>query len=279
MTNSTAYSRDLGDELRLIRETSTALHGRAMANRLGWDPSKVSTIEHGKAQASAGDIIQYLTVCGKDLEYIEAFQARYRHAFDPMLAQMPEDLRTLTMAEATATKITWVDVMTAPGLVQTAEYADALYRKTGLIAPERIPTCVQNRMNRQAILRAARRPEIRIYLLERALQTYVGDRRIMEEQYLHMLFNTHMLRIVPDDDIVLMAGCALLEFDKAPSLAYTDTDVAQVFAQDSAAIDHVTRLFRRLESLALDQEQSKSKLMEYVSRLREDPHGSGTDLA
>jgi len=279
MTNSTAYSRDLGDELRLIRETSTALHGRAMANRLGWDPSKVSTIEHGKAQASAGDIIQYLTVCGKDLEYIEAFQARYRHAFDPHLAQMPDNLRTLMMAESLATKITWVETSTAPGLIQTAEYAEALYRNAALIPPERIAPRVQVRMERQTILRRARRPEIRIYVLERALRTYVGNDQIMEDQYLRMLFHTHILRIVPENAITLLAGCALLQFDKAPSLAFTDTDLAQVFAQDSASIELTTRLFQRLEALALDEEQSKSKLMEYVSRLREEPHGSGTDLA
>jgi transcriptional regulator with XRE-family HTH domain len=279
MTNSTAYSRDLGDELRLIRETSTALHGRAMANRLGWDPSKVSTIEHGKAQASAGDIIQYLTVCGKDLEYIEAFQARYRHAFDPYFAQMPENLRTLMMAESLATKITWVETSTAPGLIQTAEYADALYRSAGLIPPEKVAPRVQVRMERQAILRRARRPDVRIYVLERALQTYVGDDRIMEDQYLQMLFNTYFVRIVPDGAIVLTAGCALLEFEKAPALVYTDTEMAQVFAQDGAAIGVATNLFQRLEALALDQEQSKRKLMEYISRLRGDSDGAGTDLA
>ncbi|MEU7477884.1 helix-turn-helix transcriptional regulator [Lentzea sp. NPDC042327] len=279
MTYSTAYSRDLGDELRLIRETSTSLHGRAMANRLGWDPSKVSTIEHGKAHASAGDIIQYLTVCGKDLEYIEAFQARYRHAFDPYFAQMPENLRTLMMAESLATKITWVETSTAPGLVQTAEYADALYRKAGLVALEKIAACVQCRIDRQTILRRARRPEIRIYVLERALQTYVGDDKIMEEQYLRMLFNTHIVRIIPEDAVILTAGCALLEFEKAPPVAYTDSELAQVFAQDDAAIEVAVALFKRLETFALDQEQSKRKLMEYISRLRGDSNGAGTDLA
>ncbi|KOV81391.1 helix-turn-helix transcriptional regulator [Nocardia sp. NRRL S-836] len=279
MTYSTAYSRDLGDELRLIRETSTSLHGRAMAVQLGWDPSKVSNLEHGKARASAGDIIQYLSVCGKNLDYIDAFQARYRHAFDPYLAQMPENLRTLMMAEAMATKITWVETTTAPGLVQTAEYADALYRKAGLVAPEKIAACVQCRMDRQSILLRPRRPDIRIYVLERALQTYVGDNKIMEEQYLRMLFHTHVLRIVPDDSIILTAGCALLEFEKAHSVAYTDSELAQVFAQDSAAVGQVTRLFQRLDALALDQEQSKRKLMEYISRLRGDSNGAGTDLA
>ncbi|WP_154697491.1 helix-turn-helix domain-containing protein [Lentzea guizhouensis] len=38
---STAYSRDLGDELRSLREQSGQT-GAAFADRLGWDASKVS---------------------------------------------------------------------------------------------------------------------------------------------------------------------------------------------------------------------------------------------
>jgi len=44
---STAYSRDLGDELRSLREQSGQT-GAAFADRLGWDASKVSNIEKGR---------------------------------------------------------------------------------------------------------------------------------------------------------------------------------------------------------------------------------------
>ncbi|GGU68176.1 helix-turn-helix domain-containing protein [Lentzea flava] len=59
---STAYSRDLGDELRRLRETCTGLNGRNLAKKLGWDPSKVSNIEHGRARASEIDLVQLFTV-------------------------------------------------------------------------------------------------------------------------------------------------------------------------------------------------------------------------
>ncbi|GAA3670315.1 helix-turn-helix protein [Lentzea atacamensis] len=278
-TTSTAYSRDLGEELRLLRERCSTLNGRKFAILLGWDPSKVSNIEHGKARASEIDLVQYLTACGKDIDYFNDFLTRYRNAFDPYIAQVPDDLRTLAMAESMATKITWVDVLAVPGLIQTREYADALYRKAGLVPEEKIAGCVKFRMDRQSILRRVNRPECRFYVLERVLQTRVGSDKVMEDQYLRMLFNTHILRIVPDDAITLMAGCALLEFDKAPTLAYSETDLAQVFAQDSLAVDRTTSLFKRLDELALDEEQSKRKLAEYVSRLREEPHDGEADLA
>ncbi len=109
-TPSTAYSRDLGDELRRLRETCTKLNGVALAVRLGWDPSKVSNIEHGKARPSEIDLVQYLTMCGKDIDFFEDFKRRYRNAFEEYIVQVPGNLRTAAMAESTATTITSYDV-------------------------------------------------------------------------------------------------------------------------------------------------------------------------
>ena len=89
MTPSTAYSRDLGDELRRLRETCTGLKSNELARKLGWDPSKVSTIEHGKARASEIDLIQYLSMCGKDIDFVLEFKRRYHYAFDEYIVQPP----------------------------------------------------------------------------------------------------------------------------------------------------------------------------------------------
>lgn len=99
-TPSTAYSRDLGDELRRLRESCTGLNGAKLAIRLGWDPSKVSTIEHGKSRPSEIDLVQFLTLCGKDVDFFEDFKRRYRNAFEDYIVQVPDHLRTLAMAEA-----------------------------------------------------------------------------------------------------------------------------------------------------------------------------------
>src|SRR5688500_6836318 len=101
------------------------------------------------------------------------------------------------MAEAQAKKITCYDVLSVPGLVQTPEYAQELLG-SGRKTPEQVEKGLKWRMERQAILkRVQNRPECRFYVHELALQLRVGDERIMEEQYLRLLFNTHILRIVP----------------------------------------------------------------------------------
>src|SRR5690349_13661993 len=96
---STAYSRVLGDELSRLRENNTSFGGRSMAVQLGWDPSKVSNIETGKARPTEVDLAQYLATCGKGVEFLQDFTNRYRHAFDLYFAQVPENLRTLVMVE------------------------------------------------------------------------------------------------------------------------------------------------------------------------------------
>lgn len=279
---STAYSRDLGDELRRLREKFTGLTGHAFAEQLGWDPSKVSNIEKGKARASEIDLVQYLMTCGRDSNHFEAFRERYRYAFDPYVLQVSDNLRTIAMAEATAKKITSFDGLTVPGLIQIPEYARALFTEGGHTAPEDVETYVQHRVDRQAIMKRPDRPDCLFYVHELALRMLVGDVRIMEEQYLRMLFHTHILRIVP-----MSAGAAiatrsarmLFSFEKHTPLAYSETDVAQVFAHDGKAIANSREFFKWLDARALDEGESRSLLANYVGRLREDSHGGRADLA
>lgn len=276
---STPYSRELGDELRRLRETCTSFHGRAMAIHMGWDPSKVSDIELGKARASDIDLIQYLATCGKSLDLFEEFRRRYHNAFDLYFAQVPDNVHTLAMTEAMAKKIVSYDILNVHGLVQTERYARQLFVDSHIEAPEDIDECVQARMDRQTIMRRPNRPECVFYLHELALRMPLGDARLREDQYLRLLWKTHVLRIVPANVCAFRSAATLYEFGKASPVVYSETDTAQVWAQDGVAVARAKRLFQRLDAVALDAEQSERKLMEYVSALREDRHGGGTDLA
>ncbi|RDI35016.1 helix-turn-helix domain-containing protein [Lentzea flaviverrucosa] len=278
-TPSTAYSRDLGDELRKVRETSSALTGAALAVRLGWDPSKVSTLENGKYRPSEIDLVQYLSMLGKDIDFFEDFKRRFRYAFEEYIVQVSDNLRTLAMAESTAIMITSYDPQAVPGLSQTPEYADSLYRMGGYIVEERIPTVVKFRMDRQVILNRHDRPTCLFYIHEHALQTQVGDAQIMEDQYAKLLFGAPTIRIVPATAKLVATSCVLWEYDKAMPVAFTSTDLAKVFVQDPGAIARTRLLFDRLAEVALDEEQSRKVLADYVGRPREELNERGPRLA
>ena len=252
-----------------------------MAVQLGWDPSKVSNIETGKARPTEVDLAQYLATCGKGIEFLQDFADRYRHAFDLCFAQSPGNLRTLTMVENMATKIFAYEILLIPGLLQTEAYARALFMEAGIETLEAIEKGVEKRMERQCIWRRPYRPESVFYVHELALRLQVGDAQTMEDQYLRLLFNADLVRIVPANavSLALKTPLSLFEFGKASPLAYTETDLANVFAQDAAAITESRKLFERLDAIALNAEESRSMLAAYVSGLREDLHGHGTDLA
>ncbi|MFS8095864.1 helix-turn-helix transcriptional regulator [Lentzea alba] len=279
---STAYSRDLGDELRRLREKFTTLTGASFAEQLGWDPSKVSNIEMGKARASEIDLVQYLMTCGRDANYFERFRERYRFAFDPYVVLVPDNLRTLAKAEAQAKKITTYDVHTIPGLIQTPEYARGLFVEAGNTNQDEIEKAIQVRTDRQAILRRHNRPECTFYVHELALQLRVGDDRVMEEQYLRLLFHTHIVRIVPmaaGNGPIRYSPRMLFHFEKLIPVAYSETDLAKVFAHDGAAIAQSREFFKWLDAVALDEGQSRSLLATYVSGPRKDLDAPRAKLA
>jgi hypothetical protein len=278
-TPSTAYSRDLGEELRKVRESSTDLTGAAFALRLGWDPSKVSTLERGKYCPSEIDLVQYLSMCGKDIDFFEDFKRRFKNAFEEYIVQVSDNLRTLAIAESTARTITSYDAQAIPGLSQTPEYADSLYRMGGYIVEERIPAVVQWRMERQAILKRHDRPTCLFYIHQHALETEVGGSRVMEDQYAKLLFGEPRIRIVPASAQLVATSCVLWEYDKAMPVAFTSTDLAKVFVQDPGAIARTRLLFERLAEVALSEEESRSVLADHVGRPREELHERGPRLA
>jgi hypothetical protein len=279
---STPYSRDLGDELRQVRERYTTFRARRIARMLGWDPGKVSNIEHGKVRASEIDIVQYLGRCGRPQTFIEDFLDRYRSASNPYFVQVPDNLRTMSMAESTADKITSYDMTSMPGLVQSEDYAFALFQARGLTAPEVIERNVRFRMERQAILRRPNRPQCTFYIHEYALRLKVGSAEIMEDQLMRLLFHTHVIRIVPaasGASGVYSANYVLWEYEKRSSTAYTESDLAQVFVQDMGGVKHCKAIFACLDALALDEEQSRSMVADLASRSREDLSGRKLHLA
>ncbi|MGI5506086.1 helix-turn-helix domain-containing protein [Lentzea sp. CA-135723] len=255
---STAYSRALGAELRRLREKFTRLTGQAFAEQLGWDPSKVSNIEKGKARASEIDLVQYLMTCGRDSDCFEAFRARYRYAFDPRVLIAPADLRALALAEAQATKITSYDVLTVPARIQNPDYTRALL-EFGRGSPEEIEEVVRQLEERQEA-RWPNSPECLFYVHELALRMRVGDEKIMQEQLRRLGHTPHTVRIVPmsaGPGPVRRSPRMLLGFAKLAPLACGESDLGTVFAHDGASIADSRGFFTWLDGIALDEGSSR----------------------
>ncbi|WP_405597983.1 helix-turn-helix transcriptional regulator [Streptomyces sp. NBC_01410] len=121
----------LGARLRELR-TGTGLDGKGIAERLGWQRSKVSRLENGKQTPSRTDLAEWAHAVGRPdlaaelagrLTGMETLETQHR-SWRRQLAGGHRARQELAIAETSATQmIRGVEVSRIPGLFQTAEYA------------------------------------------------------------------------------------------------------------------------------------------------------------
>ncbi|MGZ3142512.1 helix-turn-helix domain-containing protein [Lentzea chajnantorensis] len=269
-TSLTPRSRELGDELRTLRERFAK--GVEFAKALDWDPSKVSNIERGKVYPTDVDLAQFLTACGKDRRWITEFIGHYRQAFEPYFAQPPTNSTTILFAERTATTITGYGGTMIPDLVRTDAYTEHTLQQCGA-TPEQIRSAVQSQQERCCILRASRRPACMFYVNETAVRAQLDDDRTRMDQLELLKRMSWALRVVPaGKELPSSSGFTLYEYEKMPATAVVDCDVARVFAQDDAATSRCRRVLASLDRIALNHSESRdlfSQLLteEYVAAI------------
>jgi transcriptional regulator with XRE-family HTH domain len=155
---STARRRELGAELRRIRERS-GLNGIDMATKLGWAPSMVSRAETGKRTMSPTEVAAYMGLCGvagaQLIDLLSLADEPDKYRLKQHGDQLPDELRTLIFHEQTATMIQSFQPIYIPGVAQTEDYARSLFKGLG-IAPALIEDGVRNRVSRRAVLTRAR---------------------------------------------------------------------------------------------------------------------------
>jgi transcriptional regulator with XRE-family HTH domain len=192
LRESTARTRELGAELRKAREAARYT-GQELAKKLGWSQSKVSRMESGSRGTSEVDAAIYLAFCGIMGNELHRILDIARARDDDFWLHHPKrssGLRSLVAQETTAEKITYYEPLVLPGLLQTEDYARALFHGVGIVPADKIPMVVERRMNRQALLRRENPPKIWFFVHENALRLDLADDRIMHEQILHILLST-----------------------------------------------------------------------------------------
>ncbi len=160
--------------------------GRELAALAGWHESKVSRIEHGKNQPSSGDIRAYCRHCDANeqladllatLHNIDAAYLEYRRLLG---AGVKRGQQLYAKLEAEAKVIRNYDPQIIPGLLQTADYAEAKLRSVIEFyqLPNDIDAGVSKRMERQQVL-YQRDHRFHFIISERSLYTTVGSDDVM----------------------------------------------------------------------------------------------------
>ncbi|MGP3912433.1 helix-turn-helix domain-containing protein [Nonomuraea sp. 10N515B] len=189
MTSFQQARIDLGGQLRQLRE-AVHLSGKELAERLRWQPSKVSRLENARQTPTEDDVVAWAQAVSATpdttdelirqvialAERHDSWKQRYRSG----LAAIQEDMRDL---EARTKLFRAFEPGIVVGLLQTAEYARHVFRKVKRLysAADQIDAAVRVRMQRQEILYDRSRT-FRFVVPESALHTTLAPADVMRGQ-------------------------------------------------------------------------------------------------
>jgi transcriptional regulator with XRE-family HTH domain len=266
----TVRRRELGALLRALRNEN-GLTVDQVAERLLCSPSKVSRMETGHGVATPRDV--------RDLcDLYEVTDEAERERFMALAKESRQqgwwqdyDLpySTYVGLEAEADSIKVYDSAVVPGLLQTAEYAQALHEAS---VPRRdantISQWVKTRAARQRILIRDDPPSLHVILDEAVLHRVIGDSEIMRAQLTRVVAATDMpnvaVQVIPFEagaHPALDSVFTILDFlSSAPTVIYVEGLVGHIYLEQPRDMERYNMAFEQLSAMALGAEASKAFL-------------------
>lgn len=190
MTTPESFERtraELAEDLRRLR-TASGMSGVTAATRLGWSQSKISKLETGKATPSSDDVRRLIGLYrpsrdeGLVLETrVTELNDRYRSLRMLRKRGLEHEQQGIKRVESSTSLLRVFEPSTVPGLLQTAEYARAVFSRPLSCAGVDVARAVAARLDRQSALF---QPERRFHfvLTEAALRWRMGGSATMSAQ-------------------------------------------------------------------------------------------------
>lgn len=270
--NPTARQVRLGAELRKLRERAGKT-AREAAGRISTDQARISNIEAGRSGIGE-ERIRWLAsfyACD-DVALIDALCAisrehRGQFWWDEYRGVLPPGFLDIAELEHHASYMRSLQPVTMPGLLQTPEYARAMFESALPRLPgDEVEARVEHRMRRADVLDREDPPEFAPIVHEAALRMRLGGRKVARAQLEYLLEAAERpkvsLRVIPfaSELYVDMAHTALYAGGVVPQLdtVHIDAPIRSVYL-DAAAELHRCRLLLDLgRTAALDPAESRS---------------------
>ncbi|MGH3935905.1 MAG: DUF5753 domain-containing protein, partial [Pseudonocardiaceae bacterium] len=149
-------------------------------------------------------------------------------------------------------------------LLQTAEYARALIRKTANVPPGEVDDRVAARLARQSLFSRERPARFTFYVHEYALRLPVGGPVVLVQQLEHLLRMSARsylsLQVVPaalGGHAGVAGAFKLMEFAEFKPVAYLDSETACLFLERPEEIAAYRRILAALAETALSEGDSR----------------------
>ncbi|MEV7143558.1 helix-turn-helix domain-containing protein [Streptomyces tauricus] len=272
----TARQVRLGSELRKLRQAA-GKPAKEVAGLLGSSSTHMSQIEAGSSAISEERLRRLAAHCAcTDEELIDALVAMAtEHArgwWDEYRGVLPQVNLDVAEAEHHATFLREVVITYVPGLLQTPDYARAVfqYMRPELPQSELAPR-VEHRMRRRAVIDGDNPTPYETILHEFALRIRVADRRtslVQLRQILDQIEQGHVtVRVIPTDQDGFGGADASMMYMGGPlpqlDTGLLDAPTGTMFTNAEAELKRLRTLFRKVEAASLDPTASQ----DFIHRL------------
>ncbi|MEU8198529.1 Scr1 family TA system antitoxin-like transcriptional regulator [Microbispora amethystogenes] len=235
-----------GRELARVRREAGLSQAR-LGSRPGVSGSLVGHIEIG----SRTPRLDLAAHCDDVFETGDFFQRLCRNITSPSAPAW--FLRWSEEIEPRARVLRSWDPLLIPGLLQTRNYAQAVFRGGLATSEEEIERQVKARLSRQTIHERESPPALWVLMDEWVLRRPIGGRQVMYEQLDHLtavaIRQNVKIQFVPADTTCtagLMSGFALAELSDAPTSVSIESAGA---GEVSAEYDFVTKVWDRYDRI------------------------------
>jgi transcriptional regulator with XRE-family HTH domain len=248
-----------GAELRLAR-AAAGLSQEQLGQRIGYSAALVGKVETGErapSQDFARRCDQALPDAGGLLLRIYVLTQRWDGGYPSWFVEWIE-------AERRAESVCWWEPLLIPGLVQTADYARALFeawRSAG--SDDELDQLVNGRMERQLIFERPEPPSLWVIVDEGVLHRRIGSAKIMQDQ-LERLADLAgrpkiTIQVVPGDEgahVGLLGAFAVASHNGASTVYMESPDQGQT-TETPSVVAKINATFDTLRAEALPRAASR----------------------
>jgi transcriptional regulator with XRE-family HTH domain len=258
----------LGQELRALRE-GKKITAREVAGYLGKAPSTLSRLESGLYPPRETEVTGYLELCGVNDPHKRTdlltmcHDVGQRGWWNGYEGDVASSLMDRMWIEAKTLEILACDLSYFPGLLQTPEYAEALFRTGSPHASnQEITRWSEFRMTRQHVVNGLRPLKLACLIDEYLLHRMTGSAEVMKAQLDHLLVAQKKdnvdIRVLPAGMCNGVTGSfEVLTLDAPyPRVGYVATSVGDICVEGES-VEALSQTYDRLLNIALTPAASR----------------------
>jgi transcriptional regulator with XRE-family HTH domain len=250
----------LGRELQRARIAAGFKSQDALAAQLGFDRTVITKAESGARPPSDDVLAAWCEACGLDLELYSRLAMLARRGDGPVPTWFEDWLE----AERAAAMLRVWQPLLVPGLLQTADYARALFLAGQTdTSDETIDALVAARLERQVIMDRADPPETVVVLDESVLRRLIGSPQIMHDALVHLAdmserpnVSVHVIPSVNGANAGLGGAFDIASADGMPDVVRMEA-VEDVTSERRALVRQAAIAFERVRRDALPRAVSR----------------------